>query len=64
MIESIIEIQKETPQDIPISGASSPLIWYCVSSCLLKDINETVGTVLLGVNNLCLFARLLIFGAT
>lgn len=36
------------------------VIWYCVSSCLLKDINETVGTVLLGVNNLCLFARIFI----
>lgn len=27
-----------------------------MSSCLLKDINETVETALLGVNNLCLFA--------
>lgn len=40
------------------------VIWYCVSSCLLKDINETMGIELLGVNNLCLFARTFVLGAT
>lgn len=62
MIESIIEIQKETPQDIPISGASFQSYGIaCPHVCL--RISAKRGTVLLGVNNLCLFEHLFILAA-
>lgn len=41
-----------------------PVIWYRVSTCLPKDINETIELCSPGVNNLCLFAWILIFATT